>query len=170
MKIFIINGHPNPEGLASELSRQYAKGAQEGGHEVRLVNLSDLQFDPILRHGYRKIMPLEPDLVRQQENIRWCEHLVVATPIWWMGFPALLKGFIDRTILPGFAFSYGKSKLVPKGLMKGKNVRVIYTQGAPRCATAMIFLDFHWWLMKFAIFKFSGFSAVRRSVFGNADK
>lgn len=170
MKILIIDGHPYSRGLASKLSVVYAKGANKDGHKVRFIRLRDLKFDTILRFGYRKKMILEEDLKQAQADIYWCEHLVIATPIWWMGLPALVKGFVDRTLLPKFAYSYGNRKYIPKGLLKGRSLRVIYTQGSPRWATALVFFDAHWLMMKYGIFKFVGFGPVKRKVVGRADK
>lgn len=170
MKILIIDGHPYHKGLASELSRAYAEGAEKGGHEVKFVKIRDLQFDPILRYGYRKRMELEIDLIEQQKNLQWCDHLVVATPIWWMSLPALLKGFFDRILLPKFAFSYAGRKFIPKGLLSGKSARIIYTQGSSRWITATFLFDVHWLLIKIGIFKFVGFSPVKRFAVGGAEK
>jgi len=73
---------------------------------VQLVPLIDLKFIPILTYGYRKISELEPDLVQMQQDILWANHLVFVYPNWWATFPALLKGFIDRVFVSGFAFKY----------------------------------------------------------------
>ena len=170
MKILIIDGHPYEKGLACRLAGAYAKGASRSGHAVKLIAPRNMQFDPILRYGYRKRMELEKDLVQAQEDIIWSEHIVVTTPIWWMNVPALLKGFFDRILLPKFAYSYGNRKFVPKGLLKGRSVRMIYTQGSPRWATALAFFDAHWILIKYGIFKFVGLGPVKRTVVGKADK
>jgi len=170
MKILVIDGHPYEKGLASELARTYCQGALAAGHEVKTVDIRDLKFDPVLKYGYRKIMGLEPDLVATQEKIKWCQHLVIAYPIWWMGFPALLKGFVDRTFLPNFAYTFGSRKIIPKGLLKGRSARIIYTQGAPRWATMLVFFDFHWLLVKFGLLRFCGIWPIRRTAVGNAEK
>ena len=48
---------------------------------------------------------------------------------WWNSTPAILKGFIDRVFVAGFAFKYeGK---IPKGLLTGKKAAVIMSTGAP---------------------------------------
>ena len=49
--------------------------------------------------------------------------MVIFTPIWWGALPAKLKGLIDRTFLPGFAFQYEEGKLMPKQLLKGRTAR-----------------------------------------------
>lgn len=55
----------------------------------------------------------------------WAEHLVFVFPLWWGGVPALLKGFIDRTFLPGFAFKYRQGKVFPDKLLIGRTAHLL---------------------------------------------
>ncbi|WP_316044929.1 NAD(P)H-dependent oxidoreductase [Carboxylicivirga litoralis] len=104
--ILIINGNPNNKSLCHALAKAYQKGAEQAGATCCLINLADLQFSPMLGHGYHQRTDLEPDLVMAQQAIKDADHLVFVYPIWWSTQPALLKSFIDRVFLPGFAFSY----------------------------------------------------------------
>lgn len=130
-KIFILLGHPDKETLNGALADAYEKGARDAGHEVRRVNIGDLSFDPILHKGYKVIQELEPDLKTVQEHIKWADHWVIFYPIWWGEMPALLKGFIDRTIVPGFAFKY-YAKYLWHGRLRGKSARIVVTLDVPR--------------------------------------
>ena len=170
-KIYILDGHPRANSLSNSLSESYAKGAREAGHEVRLTHLRALTFDPIMRWRYRDNV-LEPDLIAQQENLRWCEHLVVVTPVNWMASPSLLKGFFDRVITPGFAFKYHKGSLlpIPERLLKGRSARVIYTQGGPFYLTSTAGFDAFFKGLKYGTIAFCGFWPVRRTVFTRADQ
>ncbi len=128
-KILIILGHPDKNSFNGAIARHYKKTAQKSGYQIESVYLGELKFDPILHKGYKKIQKLEPDLVKMQQKISWADHLVFIFPTWWYSYPALLKGFIDRTILPGFAFKYKENSLLPlpKRYLKGKTARLITT-------------------------------------------
>ena len=91
MRILILQGHPDTQSFCGNLALSYQQGAQSAGHECRLLHISELSFDPNLAHGYRQIQTLEPDLVKAQEWISWCEHLVIIYPIWWGQMPATLR-------------------------------------------------------------------------------
>lgn len=131
-KILVISGHPDSESFNAALSEQYILGAQEVGAEVKQINIRDLQFNPNLAFGYRKRTELEPDLLEAIEMIKWADHLVWVFPMWWYGYPAIMKGFIDRVFLPGLTFEFIKGKPLPKKLLKGKTARMILTADTPR--------------------------------------
>lgn len=62
--------------------------------------MRDLHLDP-----HYTEQALEPCLQRCQESLLWAEHLIIVYPVWWGTMPALLKGWLDRVLLPGFAFA-----------------------------------------------------------------
>jgi len=130
-KILIVMGHPDKETFCAALANSYKTGAQRAGAEIRELNIADLAFDPVLHRGYREIQELEPDLVRAQELIKWAEHLVFVYPTWWATMPALLKGFLDRVLLPGFAFKYRENSPFWDKYLTGKSARLIVTMDAP---------------------------------------
>ena len=131
-KVLIINGHPDPESFNSGLTKAYQNGAKKSNAEVSLINIRDLKFNPNLEFGYRKRTELEPDLLSAIKNIKEANHIVWVFPMWWYGYPALMKGFIDRTFLPGITFEYEKGKAMPKPLLKGKTGRIIVTADTPK--------------------------------------
>lgn len=163
-KILIINAHPYSESFCNALAQKYYQGALENGFEVKMTNLRYLNFDLVLHGGYSVITELEDDLKEQQEIIKWCNHLVIITPLWWAGLPALLKGFLDRTLLPGFAFKYSETSPMPKKLLEGRSATVIYTQGAPFLYSLLILKDSFWNSLKSGILEFCGFKPVKRLV------
>lgn len=130
-KIAIINGHPNKDSFNFGITEAYRLGAVEAGAEVKEIVIRDLNFNPNLQFGYQKRMELEPDLMKAWEIIQWADHLVWVHPVWWGGFPALMKGFIDRLFLPGMAYKYRENSVWWDKLLKGKTAHIITTLDQP---------------------------------------
>lgn len=165
-RILVILGHPSADSLCAGLAQSYTDGARAAGAEVRLLALGALAFDPLLRAGYRGAQPLEPDLVAAQAHIAWAGHLVWVYPTWWGAMPALLKGFIDRVFLPGFAFRYRQGSSLWDRLLAGRSAELLVTMDSPPW--------YYRWVqhmpghqqMKKTILEFSGIRPVRVHSFG----
>lgn len=130
-KIAIINGHPHKDSFNFGVAEAYKLGAVASGAEVREIVIRDLDFNPNLQFGYRKRMELEPDLLKAWEIIQWADHLVWVHPVWWGGFPAIMKGFIDRLFLPGMAYKYRENSVWWDKLLKGKTAHILTTLDQP---------------------------------------
>lgn len=160
-KILVLCGHPASESFSSTLADHYQAAAEDAGHEVLRVNIGDLNFDPVLRHGYNEEQPLESDLIEVQAAIRAVDHIVIIYPNWWSAMPAVLKGLFDRIWQSGFAFTrYQDSSKVDK-LLSGRTARVIITSGTHNPFST-------WWNygdytneIQYAILEFAG---IRTSV------
>ena len=128
--VLIISVHSDAERLGQALAAAYAEAATAAGHKVRWLQLDKLNFNPVFP-GYRNAPPLEPDLQAAQADLLWAEHISLVYPIWWGGVPALLKGFLDRVLLPGFAFKYQPDKKYPQPLLTGKTAHLLLTMDTP---------------------------------------
>lgn len=159
----VILGHPAPTSLSDALAHAYEKGLKHAGGDVEILTLRDLKFDPHLRAGFSGQQSLEPDLEWAQEVILRATHVAWFFPTWWAGPPALVKGFIDRTFLPGYAFFYKKGRALPETLLKGRSARIVTTMDSPsywyqlwhRSSVHASFVN--------ATLKFVGFGPVRSS-------
>lgn len=131
-RILVLDGHPAEGAFCGALAREYAEKAREQGHEVRLRHLAELTFDPDFGvSSFKDAKPLEPDLQAIWDDLTWCQHFVVAHPLWWGGLPAKLKGLFDRILLPGAAFQYVRGKPLPEKLLKGRTSQVLVTSDTP---------------------------------------
>ena len=164
-KVLIINGHPDKQSFCFELARQYKKGAEKKGADCKLVNLADLEFNPILTNGYRKRTELEPDLLMMQEEIKNADHLVLVYPTCWATYPALLKGFIDRVFLPGFSFKYRENSPLWDKLLTGKTARMIVTMDTPTWYYSLFMRNAGHRSMKKGILEFCGIQPVKITSF-----
>jgi putative NADPH-quinone reductase/1,4-dihydroxy-2-naphthoate octaprenyltransferase len=130
MRCLLILGHPRRDSLCGALFDACAAGARQAGVECRELILSEIGFDPDVHTISPEQQPLEPDLIRAQRDIKWAEHLVFVYPTWWGTYPAMLKGFLDRVMAPGFAFRHIDADRWDK-LLSGRTADVITTMDTP---------------------------------------
>jgi len=166
-RIAIIQGHPDPKGnrFGHALAEAYVQGAESMGHEVRHIEIAQLDF-PLLRtkEEFEKGKP--PESIRQvQETIRWADHLVILYPLWLGGMPALLKAFLEQVFRYGFAMtSEGQGR--PKQLLKGKSARIVVTMGMPALFYRWYFGAHSLKSLKRNILGFAGVGPIRTSLIG----
>lgn len=131
MNVLIINGHPKEKSFNDAIVASYEKGALSSNASVEVLTLRDLNFNLSLENAYEGEMDLEEDLKAAIQKLRWCDHMVWVHPVWWSSYPALMKGFIDRTFLPDVTYKYEGKSVFPKQLLKGKTARIICTADSP---------------------------------------
>jgi NAD(P)H dehydrogenase (quinone) len=129
--ITVLTAHPDPDSFNVALARAYTRGAVAAGVEVRVVDVTALEFDPLLRGAYRQPMADERDLADLRATILASGHLAWFFPVWWAGLPAVLKGLIDRLFLPEWAFRF-EGRALPRGLLAGRSARYVATMDSPR--------------------------------------
>ena len=79
-------------------------------------------FDP-------RVQPVEESIAQARALLAWADHIVFVYPTWWGTTPALLKGFLDRVLAPGFAFTENERGYVP--LLGGKSAELLTTMDTP---------------------------------------
>ncbi len=143
MKLLVVYCHPDPESFNAAIFRTALQALQKAGHELRVLDLYVMGFDPVLspaeKRSYLPDTAQNIEAVREHvDALRWAEGFVVIYPTWMYGPPAMLKGWLDRVFLPGVSFTVAKSK---QRRIDGqlKNIRRfvgITTSGSP------------WWWLK----------------------
>lgn len=168
-RILIINGNNKSQSFCKAIADAYQDGAKEH-HEIRRIDIRTLHFNPVLVEGYTQHkQELEEDLVKAQQDILWCSHIVLVYPTWWGQMPALLKGFFDRAFLPRFAFSY-TGKFFWKRLLRGRSARIITTTSGPRWFYQVVLFGGGHRVVKYLLFRFCGFFPVRITHLSWVDK
>jgi len=169
--IAIIQGHPDSavRHFCHALADEYAKGAEDGGHDVRRIEVATLDF-PLLRTKWDFEKGRPPEAIKQvQDIVAWADHLVIIYPLWLGSMPALLKGFLEQLLRPGFAFEYQKSGGMAKKLLKGKSARIVVTMGMPAFVYRWIFFAHSLKSLKRNTLWFCGIGPVKSTIIGSID-
>jgi putative NADPH-quinone reductase len=169
--IVIIQGNPDPQArhFGHALEDEYAKGAEDGGHEVKRIEVAKLDF-PFLRTKENFERGTPPDSIKEaQDAIKWADHLVIIYPLWLGSMPALLKAFLEQVLRPGFAFEYQKSGGMAKKLLTGRSARIVVTMGMPAFVYRWIFGAHSLKSLKRNTLWFCGIGPVRSTIIGNIE-
>ena len=131
MRHLVLYCHPDPKSFCHAILETAVDTLRGKGHEVRVKDLYAEGFDPIMKGSDFAALQAgktPPDIKAEQDQIAWAEAITVIHPVWWTSLPALLKGYIDRVFALGFAYAFGPEG--PKGLLGGRKVVILSTQGA----------------------------------------
>ncbi|XP_045888920.1 NAD(P)H dehydrogenase [quinone] 1 [Micropterus dolomieu] len=71
---------------------------------------------------------LTDDIVAEQRKVEEAELIIFQFPVYWFSVPAILKGWIDRVLTQGFAFSL--KNMYSNGIFKDKKAMLSFTTGA----------------------------------------
>ena len=108
MRALVIFCHPDPDSFTAAVRDVVVGRLAAAGAEVRVSDLYARGFDP--RLSAAELAAYEDEAVNRAPvaadvaDLRWCDTLVFVYPTWWYGLPAMLKGWLDRVMLPGVAF------------------------------------------------------------------
>ena len=128
MNHLIIYAHPNAQSFNHAILESIIAASK--GHEVHVRNLFELNFNPILdwqEAAETFSGKLAADVAIEQSFWKQADLITLIYPLWWMGFPAILKGYLDRVLTYGFAYENGKNETI--GLLKGKRIQQFVTMG-----------------------------------------
>ncbi|MDF3200674.1 NAD(P)H-dependent oxidoreductase [Pseudomonas sp. 1912-s] len=119
MHALIVIAHHDPQSLTHSLAQQAAVGITAAGHTVEIADLAAEGFDPrysAADHKVHRTRATPPaDVLAEQARLDRADALVLVFPIFWWSMPALLKGWIDRVFVNGWAIDYSlETKVVKK--------------------------------------------------------
>jgi len=166
VRVLLILGHPRSDSFGAALCEALRQGIADAGLEHRTLAVAALAFDPDVRQPSPADQALEPDLQEAQGAIAWADHLVFVYPTWWGTLPARLKGFLDRVLTPGFAFSYRPGTEGWDPLLAGKTAELMTTMDTPGWVYRWIYAAPGYRAMARATLGFCGVRTVHISRFG----
>jgi putative NADPH-quinone reductase len=141
--VLVVYAHPCPESFVAAVRDAGIDALRGAGHEVRLLDLYAMGFDPVLsaegRRAYHTAGANEAGVAEHLDALRWCEGLLFVYPTWWYGFPAILKGWLDRVWVPHATFAMPEgNRPIGRVLTNIRLLGVVTTLGSPR---------WWWWLI-----------------------
>lgn len=134
IKVMVLSANPDQRSLNRVLADEIGKVLEAEGAEVSVRDVAQCGIDPALSaEEARRRFSFDERVQAEQQLIAEAELLVWVHPDWWGGMPALLKGWLDRVLQPGFAFSFeedqaGRIRRLP--LLKGKRALAVITSDA----------------------------------------
>lgn len=144
MKALVVYCHPKEESYTAAIRDLIVQKLEAAEAEVRVNDLYQRNFHPVLSaHEIDIYFDAEANtapVAQDVEDLKWCDTLIFVYPTWWYGMPAMLKGWLDRVMVPEVAFNMPSDtrKGIQPGLTHIKRLGVFTTCGASRWLTMFI--------------------------------
>ena len=140
----VVVAHPSADSYCRALAARAVAGLRAAGHDVVVLDLYDEGFRVAMtaeeRHAYHGDEPIvDPMVARHADVVTRAEVLVFVYPTWWSGLPAILKGWLERVMVPGVGFRFDeRSGRVRPGLGHVRHIIGVSTYGSPRSYVRLI--------------------------------
>jgi NAD(P)H dehydrogenase (quinone) len=135
MKISILLAHPDKKSFNYAVAGAAVEAVKANGHEAVFHDLYREKFPPVIpAREIPRDVTLPPIISRHCAEIAEADGIIIVHPNWWGQPPAILKGWVDRVLRPGVAYTFaegdnGDGKLI--GLLKARAVLVFNTSNTP---------------------------------------
>jgi NAD(P)H dehydrogenase (quinone) len=135
MRVLVVVAHPNPDSFGQAIARTAVETLAGAGHHVDVLDLYAEGFRTAMtreeRTAYHTDSPiLDPMVQRHADLVSRAEAFVFVYPTWWSTMPAILKGWLERVMVPGVGFVFDAHNRVRPGLMHVRRVVGISTYGS----------------------------------------
>jgi NAD(P)H dehydrogenase (quinone) len=139
MRVLVLFAHPLETSFGAALHAKAVETLRARGHKVDDCDLNAEGFDPVMtrqdRIDYYNVSLNRRRVAPYVDRLLAAEALVFSFPVWNMGFPAILKGFVDKVFLPGVSFDIKEGGAYVPRLFNVKRLGVVCTYGGSRWTT-----------------------------------
>ena len=137
MPVLVVLAHPTTDSFNHEIASRALASLTEAGHDAHVLDLyalgSKAAMSAAERTAYHTDQPvLDPMIAEHVELVRTAEAIVFIYPTWWSSLPAILKGWLERVMVPGVGFVFDDANKVQPGLTNVRRIVGISTYGSPR--------------------------------------
>ncbi len=139
-RALVLFAHPCPESFSAALHARVVETLTSRGWDVDDCDLNAEGFHPVLTETERRRYhdPGNTDPVQGYvDRLRAAQALVMVFPVWNFGYPAILKGFLDRVFLPGVSFRLEDGKVRPN-LTHIRKLAAVTTYGGTRLRALLV--------------------------------
>jgi NAD(P)H dehydrogenase (quinone) len=142
MRVLVLYAHPVETSFSAALHRQVVDCLRGRGHEVDDCDLNIEGFDPVMsrqqRLDYHNTAINRASVAPYVDRLLAAEAIVFVFPVWNYGFPAIMKGFVDKVFLPGVSFVLGDDGSYTSTLRHVKKLGAVCTYGGGRLRTILM--------------------------------
>ncbi|MDV5129758.1 NAD(P)H-dependent oxidoreductase [Bacillus amyloliquefaciens] len=166
MKTVIVYANPDENSFNAALVKYVAMALKDSGQSYTVIDLYADQFDPVLKYGgekKRSDMNRDTETKKYRKLMKEADHLIFIYPLWWGGVPAIMKGFFDRVLVAGEAYTYENGRV--KGLLRAETAQVFYTADSPGWYLKWFRKNSDWITLKKSILQFCGIQKAERNLF-----
>lgn len=148
MNVLVVYAHHEPSSFTSAmknltvqvlgrqnhsvvLSDLYGQGFNALAQKWDFVTTSGGHFNYMLeqKHAANLDLAFSPDILSEIQKLKNADLVIFVTPLWWLGVPAILKGWFDRVLAMGVAYDGGK--IYANGMLRGKQAMLVVAAGHP---------------------------------------
>lgn len=135
MRVLVIHAHPVETSFNAALHAAVVDSLAAASHEVDDLDLYAEDFEPCLSRqehlDYHEDGPHREHLRPYIDRLLACNAIVLVYPVWNFGYPAILKGFMDRVFLPEVSFKLHNGLVYPN-LTNVSRLAAVTTYGGHR--------------------------------------
>ncbi|KAM9637034.1 ribosyldihydronicotinamide dehydrogenase [quinone] isoform 1-T3 [Morphnus guianensis] len=149
-KVLIVYAHQEPKSLNGSLKTVAVEELSKQGCSVTVSDLYAMQFEPRatrndivgclhnpeeFNYGVEtweayKRGDLSNDLIEEQKKVQEADLMIFQFPLYWFSMPAIMKGWMDRVLVQGFAHEF--PNCYDSGLLKNKLALFSFTTGGSK--------------------------------------
>jgi NAD(P)H dehydrogenase (quinone) len=142
MRVLALLAHPSPASFNHAIFDTAVEALRANGHHVDAIDLYAIGFDPVMsredRAAYDTDAPLRsPISAAHADLVRHADMLLFVYPTWWSGVPAILKGWLDKTLVQGVAFRF-EGQRVKRGMRHVRRIVGISTYGSSKWTVRLV--------------------------------
>ncbi|KAJ0001753.1 hypothetical protein NQD34_001549 [Periophthalmus magnuspinnatus] len=146
--VLIVYAHQSPNSFNAAVKDVAVKELEKQGFKVTVSDLYAMEFKAtstrqdingelksaeLFRYGEEmeaawRNDTLSNDIKQEQQKVQEADLIIFQFPLYWFSVPAIMKGWIDRVLIGGFAFSL--EKMYDSGVFKDKKAMLSFTTGA----------------------------------------